>query len=79
MRTMNYNEAILKVVETNVKNKVSTEPFPQLKNPNIGTYLVDTESDVAKLKYRLHLASRDLTLQEVRDVEQKLETKLLIG
>ena len=73
----NYSVVVTELMDLAVETSNQLDFVPRLISPNIGRYVVSIELNKPVLRYRLKVAGRDLSLTEVRELEQKLETKLL--
>lgn len=79
LKTNNYTNAIEKLMDLALDGNKPIIPVPRLLSPNIGSYIVGVELNEPYFKYQLNIGmnSSFLTLKQVRELESKLQTKLV--
>lgn len=77
LETKNYQQAILAYMEIAVDCNKPIDPVPPLKTLSIGGYEISVNQDEPQFRYYLNLAGKSVTLKELRELEQQLNTKLV--
>jgi len=77
-QTHSFQTALSELMKLAVETNTAVDPIPQLRNTSIGYYTVGIELDRPYMHYCLSVAKgKEFTLSQVREIETKLQTKLL--